>query len=800
MPRLLSKVFFVLILTTHLQAQDATVTGLIINENNEPVSYATVAVYDSIGENLLTGTQADEEGYFSLALEQGSYLLNITVLSYHSFENQISLQGGEEHDLGEITLQLKSENLDDINIEGERSHMELDFDRRVFQVGSDVTTVGASALDVLDNIPSISTDIEGNISLRGSDGVRILINGKPSSAYSNGSGALRGLSANMIEEVQVITNPSARYEAEGSVGIINIILKKNEEAGFNGSVAAGAGYPRDYEASANLNYRKNRINWFMNTNLNYRSDPSSSRSFQRYFSPDTSYMYRENSDSEEWEIDGTFRLGADIQLPLNQTLTTSATMDLEQGEEETQVRYLDMLLDETVIQDVRRNDLSEQDENDYEFEVSYENQFNGREHRITADFDIDYSREEEFSELTETVVEGASEPILQQTNNEESELDYRFRADYENEFSEDSKIEAGINASMENLENEFTAEEFRDGEWIRLNNFVDNFTYKEIVNAVYGSYSAGFGKFSTQVGLRLEQTVIDTKLLSTGEGSRQNYLKLFPSMFLNYSFSEEQSVQVSYSRRIRRPWSRMLLPYTSFTDSRNRSTGNPNLRPQFANSFEAGFLQYWETGSLLSSIYYRRTTDEFERITILDDEGITRRFPINLSTENSWGIEFAIDQDLFETITLNANVNFYRSESSGQYEDQDFSSSIQSLSGRLGLRWDISDKMRYQLYTRYRGPRNTTQGSTDANATVNTGLAYEMFKGKAVASLNVRDLLNSRNSLSVIDEEFYYSERERTSINRSFMFTFTWYFNRSPDRQRGSGGGYNEANRDGDDF
>ncbi|MEX2364713.1 MAG: outer membrane beta-barrel family protein, partial [Balneolaceae bacterium] len=598
-------------------------------------------------------------------------------------------------------------------------------------------------------------------------------------AYSNGSGALRGLSANMIEEVEVITNPSARYEAEGSAGIINIILKKNEDKGFNGNVAAGAGHPTDYEISSNLNYRTNNINWFLNTSVDYRADPRSSRSYQRYSSADTSYIYRQRTNSEDWEVDGNIRVGADFYLSYNQTMTISSTLDMENGEDEREVNYTDLTINEEVIEEVRRFDLSEEKESDFEFEIQYENIINEEEdHKLTADFDIDFSRESEYSNLRETVEQVTGEPLLQRTDNRESEIDYRFRADYERPLSDVSKMEAGINSSYEYLENTFAAEEKQNNEWMVLDTFNDNFTYNEIVNAAYGIFSTRFGKFSTQLGLRLEQTIIDTELKSTSEGSKQNYLQLFPSVFLNYEFNEQQSVQTSYSRRIRRPWSRMLLPFSSFSDSRTQSTGNPNLKPEFGNSYDVGFLQYWETGSLLTSVYYRHTVDEFERITRLDDDGITRRLPINLSTEKSWGLEFSMDQDLFDVITLNANANFYQSNSEGSYENQDFSSETETFFGRLGLRWDIMDGLRYQAYMRYRGPRNTTQGRRPARTSINTGFAYEMMDGRALASFSVRDLLNSRSSNWVVEDPNFYSEQESLWNSRSFMLNFTWYFNR----------------------
>lgn len=222
----------------------------------------------------------------------------------------------------------------------------------------------------------------------------------------------------------------------------------------------------------------------------------------------------------------------------------------------------------------------------------------------------------------------------------------------------------------------------------------------------------------------------------------------------------------------------MLLPFSSFSDSRTESTGNPNLRPEFSNSYDVSFLQYWNTGSLLSSLYIRHTEDEFERITILGDDGITRRFPINLSTEISWGLEFSAEQDFMDVLAITGNANFFKMNSKGTYEGEDFSSETQAFYGRLGVQWDITDEFRYQANMRYRGPRRTTQGRRGPRTSVNSGIAYQVFDGRGVASFNVRDLFNSRNSKRTIENPDFYSESESRWSTRSFMLTFTWYFNK----------------------
>src|SRR5699024_7695375 len=314
---------------TFAQADKAYISGTVYDQNKEPLPSASVAVYDSTTSDIVTGAASAADGAFTIDLEPGHYVLRVTFLSFGTHTEAFEIAPGETKDFGSIIMEPKGNMLGELEVRGERSEMEMDFDRRVFNVGKDITSLGGSAVNVLDKVPSISTDIDGNISLRGNQSVRVLINGKPSSMVSGDVDALRSIPANMIQKVEIITNPSSKYAAEGSGGIINIVLRKDQRLGLNGSATVGTGYPEEYEGSVNLNYRRGNINWFMDLGVDYRSEPASGSSFQRFAGPDTSYMYREQTEATESEIDGDFRLGADIHLSENEVLTASSYISLE---------------------------------------------------------------------------------------------------------------------------------------------------------------------------------------------------------------------------------------------------------------------------------------------------------------------------------------------------------------------------------------------------------------------------------------------------------------------------------------
>src|SRR6056297_1745515 len=392
-----------------LQAQNAEITGTVIDNESSPLINATVAVYEKgAPDTPISGTVTNVDGNFTLMVDPDDYLLRVSFLSFQDLEQEVQLEEGQVLDIGTVQMQPTQSELGEVEVQGQRSYMEMNFDSRSFNVGEDVTSLGGSALDVLDNVPSITTDFEGNVSLRGNQGVQILINGRPSNLVRNGTDALSSIPAGLIEEVKIITNPSARYSANGTGGIIDIILVDDAELGLNGSVRLNTGIPQDNSIGVNLNYQRKSINWFMNTQFEYEQDPRSSRTFQS-FSRDTTFAYRESSDWDEQEVEGSLDLGADIFLPGDQVLTVEGRLNLESGDEDRNVNYTDYdpLNNEIyrsvnnswpIIAESVRDVNDEQDESDYEARIQYEKIFGGNDdHILTADADFEWGIEEERS-------------------------------------------------------------------------------------------------------------------------------------------------------------------------------------------------------------------------------------------------------------------------------------------------------------------------------------------------------------------------------------------------------------------
>lgn len=782
-----------------------TISGKVINEQSKPLPNASVSVYNSSESGVITGSATNSNGNFNINIDPGTYILKITFISYNERTIEVQVDEGETVDLGMITMKATAQDLDEIFVRAEESQMQMNFDRRTFQVGQDITSMGGSAVEVLNNVPSISTDIDGNISLRGNQSVRVLINGKPSSMVSGTVDALQSIPATMIKEIEIITNPSAKYAAEGSAGIINIILKKERKRGLNGSVSAETGLPEEYGGSANLNYRIGSVNLFMNGGVDYESEPESGSSFQRFSGPDTTYMYRERSESTESEIEGDLQLGADFYLSENEVLTASVYGSIEEEDNLEDLTYTDFEFSQgatsggDVLEQTLRDNNTTEKERNLDVNLDYENKIDGDEHKLVADASFDISSEESNTSIVETIQQGSGSPLRQRSIDTEEEIDLRFNAEYVRPLGDNWELEAGLRSDTEWMDTGYSASTLVNGVWQSEPAFTQNFLYTENVNAAFGIVKLEAGDFSGQAGLRAENTNIRTEIKGTGQVNEQNYIDLFPSVFLNYSFNEQQSVQISYSRRLSRPWSRSLLPSIDFEDTRSQFTGNPNLTPEYSNSYEAGYLHYWKTGSLLTSFYYRHRTNVIEDITE-QRNGVRFRFPINFATEKSWGVELSADQEIANALNLSGSANLFQSETEGSYEDLFFSSESENFRARMRLRWEIAQGLNFQASMRYRGPSDTPQGTRSGMTMMDTGIAKDLMDGKAKVSLNVRDIFNAQNFQNTVTTDGvpstdFYSRSQYSWSSRSATLSFQYFFGRD-NNQRGG----DRRGRDGGDY
>lgn len=781
------------------QDNQLVVTGGITDDKNNPIPYASVALFAQQDSSMVGGAVSDESGVFQIAAKPGNYFVKITFLSFTEKSIKLSKTSGPV-DLGIVQLESSARQLDEVVITGEKSQMELQLDKRVFNVGKDMSNTGGNAADILDNIPSVSVGVDGAVSLRGSENVRILINGKPSGLTLRDPDALRQLQANLVERVEVITNPSSRYDAEGEVGIINIILKENKQKGINGTFTATAGYPEFYGGSYSLNIRKKKINFFSSYGSDYRSSPGYTNTFQRFGDGSTS---QRNSDRLSTELSHNIRGGFDYYMNDKTSLTGSVMYNIEDGLNKSTLNVRNFFNDQPENSSVRI-DNEHEDESNVEGALNFKKIFSSEEHTFTADAQYIRSVDAENSDYSQT---SETETIIQRAENIAIEENWFVQADYVHPFT-DGKAETGFRSTNRKVDNDYGLEE-RDanGNWVPFPMFNNNLVYTEHIHAAYLMAGKKINKLSIQAGVRGEYSDISTELTETNEINERDYFNLFPSVNFGYEVRKNRTWQLSYSKRINRPRFRELLPFSNFADTRVLFMGNPNLNPEYTHSFETGYLLNWENGSVLSSAYYRYRIGVIERITQVDEEGISRIMPVNLSTQNAYGLEFNVSLSVKKWWQLNTSANFYRAITEGQYQDENFFSDTYTLNSRTTSKVTFFENFNFQTSFNYRAPRITTQGRQLSSYNLDFALGKDILKGKATVTANVRDILNTRKNRSVTEifpsdagDQYFYSSTNGQWRPRQFRVTFTYRLNQNKDRREGRDDRGNNPEENGGDF
>jgi len=781
---------------------------LIESVSRAPVEFATVSVFKAADSTLVTGGISDEKGYFNIESSPGRFYLRIQFMGYEDVTlSNVNLgRGNLTFDAGEIEVQQDQRLLDEVVVEAERTQMELTLDKKVFNIGKDLSNLGGSATDILDNLPSVQVDVEGNVSLRGSENVRILIDGKPSGLVGLSSNdALRQLNGNLIESVEVITNPSARYDAEGLAGIINIVLKKEKAKGVNGSFQLNTGAPANHGGSINLNVRRDWINFFTNVGLNYRKNPGSGDAFQEFGDPVTRTTDRLR-DMNRGGLNYSTRFGADLYLNDLNTITLAFLYRFSDEDNETTIQYFDHYVAANLDSATQRLDDELEDDENIEYSINYTRNFKKKGQKFTADFQYQNNNEVEGSDLVEStgLTLGDQVPFLyQRSGNDEVEERLMLQSDYAHPLGKDGKIEAGFRYTDRLVGNDYLVEEQDTNGVYQIDTDISNdFEYEEKVFAVYGIISNKINKLSWQVGLRYEDTNLTTFQKTQNERNVQKYHNFFPSTFLTYQLSEKHSLQTSYSRRIRRPRGRFLNPFTSISDSRNLFVGNPLLQPVFTDSYETGYLFNNRSSSFYAGVYYRYSEGITQRLRSTVD-GITTTRPYNVSKQDAYGIEMNASKDIAKWYRVSGNINFFRSITpGGQFSFENDvttfnAATATTVTSRLSNNLKLNKLFDAQINISYRAPRNTVQGKRFSITSIDLGFSRDVLKKNGTLSLSVRDLLNNRKYRGETFNTGFYEKSEFQWRSRSTQLSFTYRLNQKKQRERRSRGDFEEGDFEG---
>ncbi|MGB0431816.1 MAG: TonB-dependent receptor domain-containing protein [Bacteroidia bacterium] len=761
------------------------ILGRLIDPNGNPIPYASIGLFKLPDSAYVSGTASDDQGRFSFNSQKGQFLIKISFLSFKNKNINVTV-GESAAQLGTIKLIPTSTNLDEVTVEADRSQMELKLDKRVFNVGKDLSNTGGNASNVLENIPSVTLDVEGNVELRGSQNVRILINGKPSGLVGvDPATALQQMPANLIDRVEVITNPSARYDAEGEVGIINIVLKKEERKGLNGSFEIQGGLPKMYGFTSVLNYRTKKINYFVSYGYNNRVNPGFGSSYQEFYNSDSLLAYERIRNHNRGGPSHTARAGADFLLNKYNTVSVSGLVKKGDGLNSANLIYRDLDINENLILETYRDEVEKEPELNYELGISHVKKFDKKGREWSTEIRFIENDETELATINETYDRALYDPLYQKTSNTEDEQNFLIQSDYVHP-TENGQFEFGVKSTNRIIENDFLVEQHSgDNKWFVLQPFDNQFKYTEKIQAAYAMYSGELGSsFKFQAGLRAEYSDILTEELKSNTVNKRNYLNYFPSVHVTYKLPKSQSVQLSYSRRLSRPRFRHLLPYWGFSDTRNFMLGNPNLNPEYTNSYEIGYMKYFNKGSFLASVYHRHRTGVIQRISFTNGSGIVNRMPVNLSTQNALGLELSNNYEITSFWRFTGSLNAYQAITEGEYEGQNLSAEAYTLNGRVSTNIKILKKLNLQTSFRYDAPRKNTQGIVLARYNWDFGLSYPMLNDKATLSFTGRDILNTRRYRWETETDDFYSTSDFQWRTRVFRVSFNYRLNNYKEQRR----------------
>ncbi|WP_223275943.1 outer membrane beta-barrel family protein [Algoriphagus aquimarinus] len=761
-----------------------TLSGIILEDGSaSPLPFASIGIYTTT-DSLVSGGLSDDNGKFQIDISIGKFYALVEFMGYEPLKtNSFSItKESPSHDLGQIKMKTTAGDLDEVVVQGEKTIMELSLDKRIFNVGKDLANAGGTANDILMNLPSIAVDPEGNVRLRGSANVRILIDGKPSGLVSfKGSSGLRQLPANMVERVEVITNPSARYEAEGMAGVINIILKKENNQGFNGSFEVIAGTPTNLGFTANLNYRRKKINWFINYGLAHRRSPNVGMLYQEVYGQDTTFILNQSNKGLVTSLNNNIRGGLDYYFRENSILTLSYLWRRSDAHRITNIRYEDSwnTIDNLQSYTLRKQDETEEEPNS-EISANYKKTFEEKGHELTTTFTyLNYWENSDQLFTQNTFSPGGVENIgleqVQTSINDEYENQYLVMLDYVKPFAKEGKFETGFRTSFRRMKNDYIVQQKgEDGEYSPLPGLDNVFLYDENIMAAYGIIGNKTNNWSYQAGLRVENTDVKTILEETNEENPRKYTNLFPSAHLTYNLTQENAFQLSYSRRVRRPVYNDLSPYVTLSDSRNFFSGNPDLNPEYTNAFELGHIKYFDKGTLFTTVYYRSTVNKIERLRSVDDKGHSRTLPYNLNGENSFGVELSGDYRPKEWWKIDMNVNFFHANIDGSNIQAGYTAKTYSWLLRQTSRFTLNNGMDIQFRANYEARQKTAQGVRKGIFFMDLSASKDIINDRGTLTLNAIDILNSRKNRYITQGANFYTEGKSQYQRRQINITMNY--------------------------
>ncbi|HLP63056.1 TonB-dependent receptor domain-containing protein [Flavobacterium sp.] len=766
------------------EAKKLIVTGKVIEKTtSQPLEYATITLFNTKANKITSGGITDANGEFKVEANPGTYDIKIEFISFKIVELKAKTIA-DNTNLGVISLEDNSQQLNEVVVRNEKTTVEIKLDKKVYNVGKDLMVKGGTVSDVLDNIPSVAVDVEGNVSLRGNENVRVLIDGKPSNAISIAD-ALKLIPADAIDKVEVITNPSARYDAEGGGGLLNIILKKGRTSGLNGTFLLTTGYPDNHGVNATINYKGDDFNFFTTQGYNYRSNPGNSYVETDYLSGNASSPASiiENRDNDRLNKAYNGSYGLDWNLDKSLNWTNVVNYRKSSGDNQDNVVFDNFYTNSALNNTRTRTSFEGSESENIEFNSTLAKKFKKDGHKLNLDFQVSSNQDLNIADIYDSTYGN------DKTNNDQSQSRRLVQLDYVLPVGKDSQFEAGYRGDFTNQNTNVVV--FEDG---ALNdNFTNQLEYKEKVNALYTQYGFKVKKFSFLFGARWEDSNIDVNQIKTRDFNNKKYDNFFPSAFVTYEIKEKTNVSFSYSKRINRPRGRQLNPFSNYSSNINIFQGNPDLNPALTDAFDIGFLKSWEKITLSTSAYFNHTEDVFQFVrresgAFVNGIPVILSSPINLSTEDRAGFEFTLNYTPYKWWRLNSNFNFYSVVNKGNYTyvnfnneevTQNFDNKATTWTTRLTSKITLPGKIDWQTNMNYDGDQKMAQGKRIGVFAMNLAFSKDILKDKGTLAFNVSDVFNSRKRImETLIPGSISSYAEMQWRERQFTLSFTYRFNK----------------------
>ncbi len=753
---------------------------------NAPLEYATLTFVNIQNPKSVFGGITNPKGEFTIEVSEGTYDIKIEFISFKPKEIKAKTISSNTI-LGLIELEEDATQLNEVQVRAEKTTIEIKLDKKVYNVGKDIMVKGGTVSDVLDNVPSVAVDVEGNVSLRGNENVKILIDGRPSNV--NVTEALRLISADAIDKVEVITNPSARYDAEGGGGLINIILKKGKNQGVNGTLITNAGYPDNQGFSGTLNYKTKEFNLFTTQGYSYRSSPGNAIFNSRYLNDDNTtkdYLF-EDRDNDRLSKSYNANFGVEWFLDNSTTWTNAFNYRKSNGDNTDNVNqdYYDENLNFNFARKRINKEISTS--SNVEFTTNFIKKFKKEGHKLTIDGSFSTNSDLNTAIINETQ-SNSSALRLDETLSDQKQSRNLIQTDYVLPVGKGSQFELGYRGDFTNITTKFSVD--RNG--IPYDQFTNTLEYIEKVNALYSQFGFKIKNFSTLLGMRWEDSNININQLATNDYNNKRYNNFFPSAFFNYEFKDKSSATLSYSKRIQRPRGRQLNPFNNLSSNVNIFVGNPDLDPAYTDAIDLGYIKRWDKLTFSTSLYFNITKDFFERVRIESGEfdngvPIIITQPINLATEYRTGFEFTLNYSPYKWWKLNGNFNIFQNRTDGDftYTDfignevyQNFDFTNTSWFTRITSKITLPYKIDWQTNATYNGEQKNAQGKTRGIFGVNLGFSKDVLKDKGTIAFNVSDVFNSR--IRIMENYIpggadTYAEMQWRV--RQFTVSFTYRFN-----------------------